>query len=411
MRLKLHALLLVVCLPLVALVEGQGLRTGTPAAVGMSAERLAKIAPAMRAAVEAKQVGGVETLVARRGVVVHHERAGVEPEALFRLASMTKPITSVAIMMLVEDGKVLLSDPVSRYIPAFREMRVLAPASLATSGDDAGTVPARRGITLEDLMTHRSGLVYGFIDRGPVGAMYRKSGVCDAWCGGTTLEANIDLLARQPLKFQPGAAYEYSLSIDVLGRVVEVVSGQTLEDFVRSRILDPLGMRDTYFNLPAAKAPRLATMFALEKGAATRAADQGTFVGMTYHAGGAGLVGTTRDYLRFAQMMLNGGELEGVRLLSRPTVELMMSSHTEDLGPSAVSPGHGFGYGGAVRESLGRSWRTTSEGTWGWSGIYGTYFWVDRKEQLITMLMHQMSPRSTRIADVFQTLSYAAIVN
>ena len=412
MRLSVHALLLIVCLLLVGGVEGQGTRTGTPASVGMSAERLARIKPAMQAAVDAKQVGAIETLVARRGIVVHNDRIGVEPDTIYRLASMTKPVTSVAIMMLVEDGKLLLSDPVSRYIPAFREMRVVAPASATTtSGDDSGTVAARRAITLEDLITHRSGIVYGFIDRGPVGEMYRKNGVCDAFCGSTTLEANIDLLAKQPLKFQPGATYEYSLSIDVLGRVVEVVSGQSLEAFFRQRIFDPLGMRDTHFNLPSAKAPRLATLFAFEKSALSRPDNQGSFVGTTYFGGGAGLVGTTKDYLRFAQMMLNGGELDGVRLLSRPTVELMMSSHTQDLGPSAVSPGHGFGYGGSVRESLGRSSRATSEGTWGWSGIYGTYFWVDRKEQLITMLMHQLSPRSTRIADVFQALSYGAISN
>jgi CubicO group peptidase (beta-lactamase class C family) len=139
------------------------------------------------------------------------------------------------------------------------------------------------------------------------------------------------------------------------------------------------------------------------------AKDQGRFVGQTYYSGGAGLAGTTADYLRFAQMLANGGELDGKRLLSRTTVDLMMSSHTRDLGPSAVSPGHGFGYGGSVRESLGASPRPTSEGTWGWSGIYGTYFWVDRKEQLVTMLMHQMSPRSTRVADVFQSIAYASI--
>jgi CubicO group peptidase (beta-lactamase class C family) len=393
------------------LLDAQSIKTGTPDSVGMSAPRLGRIKPAMQALVDAKQVGGVETVVARRGVIVHHERVGVAADAIYRLASMTKPVTSVAIMMLVEEGKLLLSDPVSRFIPAFREMRVIAPASATTSGDDAGTVPARRQITIEDLITHRSGLVYGFVDRGPVGEMYRKSRVCDAWCKERPLAANVDLIAKQPLKFQPGSAYEYSVSIDVLGRIVEVVSGLSLEEFFRQRIFEPLKMRDTSFNVPQAKASRLAVLFAMDKDVLSRAADQGGFVGETYYSGGAGLAGTAADYLRFAQMLANGGELDGVRILSRPTVDLMMSSHTQDLGPSTVAAGHGFGYGGSVRESLGRSTRPTSEGTWGWSGIYGTYFWVDRKEQLVTLVMHQMSPRSNRVADLFQVLSYAAINN
>ncbi|MGH9349604.1 MAG: serine hydrolase domain-containing protein [Vicinamibacterales bacterium] len=401
---------LVVFVLAVGLADAQSIRTGSPASVGMSADRLARIKPAMQAAVDAKQVGAVETLVARRGVIVHHERVGVEPEAIFRLASMTKPVTSVAIMMLVEEGKLLLSDPVSRFIPAFREMRVLAaPSSTSSGGDDAGTVPARRLITLEDLMTHRSGLVYGFIDRGPVGDLYRKNGVCDAFCSGQTLQQNVELMAKQPLKFQPGSSYEYSLSVDVLGRVVEVVSGRTLEEFFERRIFQPLGMRDTHFNVPASKAARLAPFHALEKGVLRPGSNQWAYAGTTYFSGGAGLAGTTRDYLQFAQMLANGGALDGVRLLSRPTVELMMSSHTQDLGPSAVFPGHGFGYGGWVRESLGRSSRTSSEGTWGWSGIYGTYFWVDRKEQLVTILMHQLSPRNNRLSELFLALAYGAI--
>lgn len=395
----------------VSALDAQSIRTGAPESVGMSAERLARIKPAMQAAVDAKQVGAVETLVARKGVVVHHERIGVAPDAIFRMASMTKPVTSVAIMMLVEEGKMLLSDPVSRFLPSFREMRVLAPPSTTSNGDDVGTAPAKRQITLEDLMTHRSGLVYGFIDRGPVGEMYRKGGVCDAFCAETTLTDNIELLARQPLKFQPGSAYEYSLSIDVLGRVVEVVSGQSLEEFFRTRIFAPLKMNDTSFNLPAAKASRLTPLFTLEKGVLASSADQKRFVGATYYSGGAGLVSTMADYLRFAQMMLNGGELDGVRLLSRPTVDLMMSSHTRDLGPGTVSPGYGFGYGGSVRESLGASPRPGSEGTWGWSGIYGTYFWVDRKDQLIVIMLHQLSPRSNRTADLLQVLAYGAIQN
>jgi CubicO group peptidase (beta-lactamase class C family) len=266
----------------VSLLQAQGIRTGTPESVGMSSERLARIKPAMQAAVDAKIVGGVETLVARKGVVVHHERVAVSADAIYRLASMTKPVTSVAIMMLVEDGKILLSDPVSRFIPAFKDMRVLAPPSTTSNGDDAGTVVAKRQITIEDLITHRSGLIYGFIDRSPVGEMYRKAGVCDAWCSERTLAENVDLVARQPLKFQPGSAYEYSVSIDVLGRVVEVVSGRSLEEFFRARIFAPLKMNDTSFNLPAAKAPRLTQLFTTEKDILTGTPDQRRFIGATY---------------------------------------------------------------------------------------------------------------------------------
>ena len=404
----------VLWLVLLAPIAAQGLRTGTPESVGMSGERLARIRPAMQAMVDAKELPGVETLIARRGVVVHHERVGVTTEnALFRMASMTKPVTSVAIMTLLEDGKLLTSDPVSRFIPAFKEMRVLAPAESGSSGDDVGTVPARRQITIDDLLTHTSGLVYGFMDRGPVGEMYKKSGVCDAFCAPPiTLAANIDLLARQPLKFQPGAAYEYSLSIDVLGRVVEVASGMSLDEFFRRRIFEPLGMHDTYFSVPSDKVARLAPLYSMDKGSLVRAAEQGNFEHVTYFSGGAGLVSTARDYVRFAQMLLNGGELDGVRLLSRKTVELMTASHTIDISPSAVSSGYGFGYGFSVRESLGLSSRIGSEGMYTWSGIFGTYFWVDPKEQLVAVLMLQLLPRpDERAREVFTALTYAAIDN
>jgi CubicO group peptidase (beta-lactamase class C family) len=407
-------LTLVVALVLVGAVHAQSFKAGTPESVGMSADRLRRIRTAMQAMVDAKQMAGVETLVARRGVLVHHERLNVADDAIFGMASMTKPVTSVAIMMLLEDGKLLLSDPVSRFIPAFREMRVLAPRGSTSDGDDAGTVPAQRQITIDDLLTHTSGLVYGFAERGPVGEMYRKSGVYDGLGGNRpeSLARQMELLARQPLKFQPGTAYTYSIGIDVLGRIVEVASGQSLEDFFRTRIFEPLGMRDTTFSLPAAKASRLTTLHAIEKGALVRAAEQGNFTNVTYFSGGAGLVSTGRDYLRFAQMLLNGGELDGVRLLSRKSVELMTTSHTMDIGPSAVSSGYGFGYGFAVRESLGLSNRIGSEGMYTWSGILGTYFWVDPKEQLAGVLMLQLYPRpDERAREVFTAMTYAAIQN
>jgi CubicO group peptidase (beta-lactamase class C family) len=379
----------------------------------MSGERLSRIRTAMQAMVDAKQMAAVETLVARRGVLAHHERIGVADDAIFGMASMTKPVTSVAIMMLLEEGKLLLSDPVSRFIPSFRDMRVLASGT-SSNGDATGTVPARRPITIDDLLTHTSGLVYGFVERGPLGEMYRKAGIYDGLGGKrpASLAEQMDLLARQPLKSQPGTAYNYSIGIDVLGRVVEVASRQSLEEFFRTRIFEPLGMRDTTFSLPTAKTSRVVPLHSIEKGALVRAAEQGTYTNVTYFSGGAGLVSTGQDYLRFAQMLLNGGELDGVRLLSRKSVELMTTSHTIRIEPSAVSSGYGFGYGFSVRESLGLSSRIGSEGMYTWSGILGTYFWVDPKEQLAAVLMLQLYPRpDERPREIFTALTYAAIQN
>jgi CubicO group peptidase (beta-lactamase class C family) len=414
MRHVTRPLAVVLALLLVAASHAQSLEPGTPESVGMSSERLGRIKTSMQAMVDAKEIAAVETLVARRGVIVQHERIGVADDAVFGMASMTKPVTSVAIMMLLEGGKLLLSDPVSRFIPAFGDMRVLAPAGSSSNGDDAGTIPARRQMTIDDLLTHTSGLVYGFQERGPIGELYRKSGVYDGLGGKrpASLAEQMDLLARQPLKFHPGTAYNYSVGIDVLGRVVEVASRLSLEEFFRTRIFEPLGMRDTTFSLPPAKVSRLAPLHAIEKGALVRAAEQGEFTNVTYFSGGAGLVSTGRDYLRFAQMLLNGGALGGVRLLSRKSVELMTTSHTIDIGPSAVSSGYGFGYGFSVRESLGLSSRIGSEGMYTWSGILGTYFWVDPKEQLTGVMMLHLFPRpDERAREVFTALTYGAIQN
>jgi CubicO group peptidase (beta-lactamase class C family) len=407
-------LTLALALLLVAAPQARSPKPGSPESVGMSSQRLGRIKMSMQAMIDSKEMAGVETLVARRGILVHHERTGVADGALFGIASMTKPVTSVAIMMLLEEGKLLLSDPVSRFIPSFRDMRVLSADGPSTDGDAVSTVPARRPITIDDLLTHTSGLVYGFQERGPIGELYRKNGVYDG-LGGTrpsSLAAQMDVIARQPLKFQPGTAYNYSVGIDVLGRVVEVAAGASLDDFFRTRIFEPLGMRDTTFSLPAAKASRVAPLHAIEKGALVRAAEQGNFTDVTYFSGGAGLVSSGRDYLRFAQMLLNEGELDGVRLLSRKTVELMTASHTLDIGPSAVSSGYGFGYGFSVRESLGLSSRIGSEGMYTWSGILGTYFWVDPKEQLAGVMMLHLFPRpDERAREVFTALTYAAIQN
>jgi CubicO group peptidase (beta-lactamase class C family) len=348
-------------------------------------------------------------------------RKPMQTDTIFRIASMTKPITSVAIMMLYEDGRLQLTDPVSRFIPAFRDMKVVAPGA---NGAQPALVPARRPITVRDLLTHRSGLTYGFIDSATVGEAYRKGGVTDGLTAVEgTLADNMERLAKAPLVSQPGAEWHYSLGIDVLGRIVEVASGQTFDAFLRDRIFMPLKMADTSFEVPDGKWPRVATVFTPDGPNAIRPMkDPETFgntymsplayyrAGKKYFSGGAGLVSTAQDYARFAQMLLNKGELDGVRILSPKTVELMTVSHTNDLPPgTAGGPGSNWGLGFRITTDLGATQQMGSDGMYGWSGIYGTVFWVDPKERLVAVMMVQRYP-GTPAAAPFQSLTYQAIV-
>jgi CubicO group peptidase (beta-lactamase class C family) len=288
----------------------------------------------------------------------------------------------------------------------------------------SGNVPARRMISIRDLLTHRSGITYGFLNGGAVGGTYRKDGVTDGLTTSTmTLAEGIDKLAAEPLVSQPGAAFNYSLSTDVLGRVVEVASGQPFEVFVRERILKPLKMVDTDFTVPDAKWSRVATVYSPDgKGGIRPMQDPESFgnthmspiayyKSRTYFSGGAGLVSTASDYLRFGQMLLNGGVIDGVRLLSPKTIELMTMSHTDDLqGPlPLVGAGRGFGLGFSVVTDLAATQAVGSAGMFGWSGIYGTNFWVDTKERLVAIMLVQRYPGST-VAAAFQPLVYQALV-
>jgi CubicO group peptidase (beta-lactamase class C family) len=382
----------------------------------------------MQAFVDRHEAGGIVTLVAREGKVVDVHAVGfrdvesngpMRQDTIFRIASMSKPITSVAVMMLYEEGKLQLTDPVSRYIPAFRNGRVVSNAE----GGTVNTVPVQRDITIRDLLTHRSGLSYGFLDSGPVGAAYRASGISDGLTVTPgTIEENIDKLARTPLLSQPGAEWHYSLSADVLGRLIEVVGGMPFDVYLRERIFKPLGMTDTSFDVPDAKWSRFATVYAPDGGSGIRPMKDPETFGNTvmspfayykspkhYFSGGAGLTSTIQDYARFTQMLLNGGVLNGVRLLGPKTVELMTTSHTADL-PSGGLLGAGgqFGLGFMITTDLGASENLGSTGTYGWSGIYGTNFWIDPKEHLIGIMMVQRFPGST-VAASFQTLVYQAL--
>ena len=398
----------------------------TPAAIGVSAERFQRLHQVMQGFVDRKEVSGIVTLVTREGRTADLHAVGLQDvdsktpmrtDTIFRIASMTKPITSVAVMMLYEEGKLLLTDPVSRFIPAFKNMGVV---------EEAGAKPAaaRRQISIRDLLTHRSGLTYGFINARDVGNSYRKNGVIDGLSSTTLTTAEaIDKLAAEPLMAQPGSAYNYSLSTDVLGRVVEVASGMPFQDFLRERIFKPLKMTDTDFVVPDAKWARLATVYSPDGAGGIRPMrDPETFGNTvmspiayykspkTYFSGGAGLVSTAADYARFGHMLLNGGVLDGARLLSPKSIELMTVSHTADLGNLPVAgPGRGFGLGFFVVTDLATSQTLGSPGMFGWSGIYGTTFWVDPKERLVAIMLVQRYPGSP-VAAAFQPLVYQAIV-
>jgi CubicO group peptidase (beta-lactamase class C family) len=403
--------------------------TAKPEEVGLSAERLARINEMMKRHLAAGNFAGGVTLVARKSRIAHLEAHGVmdlesklpmPKNAAFRIASMTKPVTSVAIMMLYEDGKLFLTDPVSRFIPAFKSMTVVEG-----SGAEAKSAPARRAITIRDLLSHRSGITYGFLNGGAVGGGYRKNGVTDGLTTSTmTLEEGINKLAAEPLVSQPGERFNYSLSTDVLSRVVEVASGQPFNVFVKERILKPLKMNDTGFTVPEAKWSRFATVYSPDgKGGIRPMTDPEAFgnthmspwtlykEGRTYFSGGAGLASTASDYARFGNMLLNGGSMDGARLLGPKTIELMTRSHTSELAPplQLLGPGSNFGLGFRVVTDLASTQTLGSDGMYGWSGIYGTNFWVDPKERLVAVMMVQKYPGAT-VSTAFQPLVYQALV-
>ena len=395
------------------------------ASAGIAPDRLERLHQGMQGFVDRKEAAGIVTLIAREGKTVDLHAVGfadveknvpMKTDAIFRIASMTKPITSVAIMMLFEEGKLFLTDPVSKFIPAFKGSTVI---------EDGKPVPARRAITIRDLLAHKSGITYGFLNGGAVGGGYRKNGVTDGLTSTTlTLEENVNKLAAEPLVSQPGDRFNYSLSTDVIARVVEVVSGQAFDVFLRERIFRPLKMADTDFVVPEAKWSRFVTVYSPDgKGGIRPMTDPETFgntnmspwalykTGRTYFSGGAGLASTASDYARFANMLLNGGIYDGARLLGPKTVELMTMSHTSELTPPLplLGPGNNFGLGFRVVTDIAATQSLGSNGLYGWIGIYGTAFWVDPKEKLVAVMLVQKYPNPT-VTATFQTLVYQALV-
>jgi CubicO group peptidase (beta-lactamase class C family) len=400
----LAAATLALSLPLSA----ASLPTAKPEEVGLSSERLQRIHEMIMRHIEAQDVSGAVTLVARRGRVVHFETHGLmdletkkpmAKDAIFRLASSTKPITATAVLMLMEEGKLKLTDPVANYIPEFRNSKVAVVLPQAGRGGAPSqapappnyyTVPANHDLTIFDLLTHTGGLLTGGVSNASFQALTRALTPTD------TLADLIPKLGAFPLDFQPGTAWRYSgeAGFDTLGRIVEVASGMTFDQFLRQRLFEPLGMNSTFFNVPEKDLPRLPTVYrktpdGLQKTTATIPPG-----GPAFFAGAGGLKASVEDYLMFAQMLCNGGQLNGKRILSPWTVATMQSNHVGELfsGQNGGPPkGMGFGLGGEVVVSMVDGLLRRPDGSYAWGGAYGTFWWVNRREQMVAIMFIQTS--------------------
>lgn len=403
------ALLAILATPLAA----GGVPAGRPEDAGMSSERLRRIHESIERHIDAGEISGAVTLVSRRGRAVHFEAHGLmdleskkpmAKDAIFRLASMSKPVTSVAVMMLVEEGKIRLSDPVSKFLPEFKDPKVAVARANQGGATDFYVVPADREITIRDLLTHTSGL------------MSRGIGfsAAPARTPTDTLASYIPRLGAVPLDFQPGTQWAYSglAGPDVLSRIVEIVCGQTYDQFLRARLFEPLGMKDTFFYPPDDRRPRMVTLYQKSSNGLLKSANQDGFSTKNYFSGAAGLMSTAQDYLQFAQMLANGGELNGKRLLGPRTVELMASNHVGDMFNGKLGrPAHGMGFGllvAVIEDSVAAGLRV-SNGSFGWDGAFGTETWIDPKEKMVTIIMIQ-----TQVASVqrdFENAVMQAIVD
>lgn len=387
-----------------------GLPRAVPEDVGMSTSRLERIAPVMQRWVDDGKIPGALTMIAREGRLVHFEKVGmqdvatakpIEFDTILRIYSMTKPITSIAVMMLYEEGHFQLGTPVSELIPAFKDMQVY------TEGG-AAIVDAETEMTVKHLLTHTSGLIYGGDGEHPIHQRYRDA---NYYQGDLANMANE--LGNIPLLHNPGAAWNYGMSTDVLGYLVEVVSGMPFAEFLKTQILEPLGMVDTAFSVPDEKADRYMTLYEPSEDGGIQVLENAPVSSgplSFFHSGGAGLQSTAADYLRFCQMLLNEGELDGVRLLGRKTVELIRVNHISDDWQPLERTGCGFGLGFAVVTDVAGTHGPGSEGTYSWGGLASTTFWIDPVEDLIGILMTQLIGDSPFHAQ-FRVLTYQAITD
>ena len=403
-------------------------RAARPEEVGLSAARLQRLSDRMKLGVDKGEIPGAVVLVARRGKVAYQEsfglrdpdtRAPMRADTVFRIASMTKPFTSLAIMMLAEEGRLSIAEEAAKYLPSFKDLKVGVARRSADGRSEVVLESPRKPMTIQDLLRHTSGLTYGAAGQNPL-----KQAYVDAKVGSPddTNEQLVAKLSKLALTYQPGSTWEYSVSTDVLGRIVEVVSGLPLDRFIAERIAGPLKLTDTGFHAPPSKAERGARpQREGPKNELPRVPPITTEV--AFKSGGGGMVSTIADYARFCQFWLNGGELDGVRLVSRKTIELMTADHLppgtamgadmprfEALLPGPAM-GQGFGLGFAVRNDVGRSPLHGSPGDYFWGGAYGTYFWIDPKEKLFAILMMQSPLSRLPYRYLMRELVYQSIVD
>jgi CubicO group peptidase (beta-lactamase class C family) len=415
---------------------GDGLPQERADQLGLSAEKLQQVDALFQDHVARKRIAGAVALVLRHGKIAYQTAVGMQdieagiamsPETIFRIASMTKPITSAAVMTLVDQGLLDLADPVSRYLPEFKFMQVAVPRQKtapnpppASSTSEFDLVPAYRPITIRDLLTHTSGLSYRFVENLPSSRLYAQAGICDGLtpCDHSLAE-NVRRLAGLPLAHQPGTAWKYGLSTDVLGRLIEVVSGKSLDAYFAERIFVPLGMNDTHFVLPQSKRARLAALYEPVPAGGISRVGEGThsrgqlfyapslpYNGTSgYFSGGAGLVSTAEDYARFLQMLLNRGELAGVQILRPESAQAMTRDQTGSLPLSIPVHGFRFGLGFGIATGSTADVKKDPPGTFAWGGIYYTDFWVDPQHALIGIMMTQVFPsEGLKLRDEFHRL-------
>jgi CubicO group peptidase (beta-lactamase class C family) len=380
--------------------------------LGFLPERLERLTAIMARQVEEKKAPGVSMLIARHGRIAHRQSVGalrpggpaMSDDAIFRIYSMTKPIVSVATMMLVEEGRLLITDPVSKYIPAFANTKVGV-----VNGDKLDLAPLKRPITIQDLLRHTSGLTYGFTGVSPVQKLVKAANVVNS---DRSLAENVEAMAALPLMHQPGEAWEYSLSTDVLGRVVEIIEGASLGEVLQERLFRPLDMVDTAFFTPESKLARRADPFSFDFMTAAGVDTSSVTQSPKFQSGGGGLMSTLADYTRFAAMLSFGGAIDGLRILSPRTLAFMASDHLDARvrrDHYLLWPGHGFGVGFAVRTDLGQAPTAGSVGEFFWGGMMGTAFWVSPRDSLFAVLMVQTPENREYFRVLFRNLVSAAI--
>jgi len=408
-------------------VAGGEIPETRPEAVGFSSERLARLDSSMKSLVDSKKLAGLVTVLARHGKLVEEKTYGyadvagqkpMQKDTIVRIYSMTKPITGIAMMMLYEEGKWKPSDPIARYIPEFRDLKVYSGVDKdgKPTLDKPGHAP-----TMGELMSHTAGFTYGFFGSTPVDKMYQEADLLNS----PTLQEFIGRVAKLPLLYQPGEGWVYSVSVDIQGYLVEKLSGKPFADFLRERIFSPLGMKDTAFYVPAEKLDRVASVYQSDAGpgANPMPKDPGISQPPGMPSGGGGLYSTAGDYLRFAQMVLNGGELNGVRLVAPSSIELMRANHVSDevktarkfgIGLYQMQPGLGFGYDFAILEDPPKLGSTAGKGTFLWDGVAGTWFWIDPTNDVVFVGMVQrwlMAPGAPDVENLSRALTYQALVN